>query len=343
MKTRIFVLATLTAAVAACSSIPERNTALDQARGRYHSAQGDPQVTTLAPDELRRAGESLRVAEKAWADDGTTATVNHLAYMTSQRVTIAQETASSRASQAVTAGAAADRDNMRLAVRTYEADSAKRQLVVSQENNARTITALAEADAAAERDRMRLAARTNEADVAQQQLALSRQSNAQKSAALAEADAAALRGQARIERRDARVSDLEMQLKDLNARKTERGMVVTLGDVLFDSGQARLLPEGARNMVKLAEVFKRDSHRKASIEGYTDSTGAASANYDLSGRRANAVMAELVNLGVPADRLSMQAHGSDNPAASNATAAGRQMNRRVEIVFAPQGEDISMR
>jgi outer membrane protein OmpA-like peptidoglycan-associated protein len=53
-------------------------------------------------------------------------------------------------------------------------------------------------------------------------------------------------------------------------------------------------------------------------------------------------MAALVNMGVPADRPSTQSHGADSPAASNETAAGRHMNRRVEIVFAPQGDEISM-
>ena len=229
------------------------------------------------------------------------ATVDHLAYLTVQRVTIAQDTATSRAAQAVTAGAAVERDRMRLEQRTSEADTAERQLAASQRSNARKTAELAEADAAAQRDR------------------------------------------ARVERRDARVSDLETQLKELNARKTDRGMVVTLGDVLFDTGQARLLPEGSRNMVKLADVFRQDPRRRASIEGYTDSTGNAGANIELSSRRAIAVRTALMDLGVAADRLSTQAHGAEHPAASNATAAGRQMNRRVEIVFAPQADDVSLR
>jgi outer membrane protein OmpA-like peptidoglycan-associated protein len=301
MNIRMLVLTTLAAALAACSTIPDRNIALDAARDRYNVAQRDPQVAALAPDELKRAAESLRIAEKARTDGEALGTVNHLAYMTSQRVTIAQDTAASRGAQAVTAGAAA------------------------------------------ERDRMRLAVRTNEVDVAQQRLALAQGSDARKTAELAQADAAAARDRARLERRDARVSDLEMQLADLNAKKTERGIVVTLGDVLFDSGQSRLLAAGQGNMVKLADVFRRNPQRTASIEGYTDSVGPAGANYELSGRRASAVMTALVNLGVPADRLSTKAHGEEMPAASNDTAAGRQMNRRVEIVFTPQAGDVSMK
>lgn len=134
MKTRILVVTTLTAVMAACSSVPDRNSALDQARSRYVSVQADPQINALAPDELKSAGDSLREAERALTDGLPTHTVDHLAYMTSQRVVIAQETASSRASQAITAGAAAERDRLRLSRRTLEADTAQRQLAQSQQD-----------------------------------------------------------------------------------------------------------------------------------------------------------------------------------------------------------------
>src|SRR4051812_46121033 len=96
MKTSIFVLATLAAALSACSTVPDRNVALEQARGRVQSAQGDQQVSSLAPDELKRATDSLSAADKAWNDRATLATVDHLAYMTIQRVVIAKDTASSK-------------------------------------------------------------------------------------------------------------------------------------------------------------------------------------------------------------------------------------------------------
>lgn len=280
MKARILVVATLTTALAACSSVPERNSSLDQARSRYVSAQANPQINALAPDELKSAGESLRVAEKAMTDGSPTTTVDHLAYMTAQRVVIAQETASSRASQAITTGAAAERDKLRLGMRTAEADSAQRQLVQSQQD---------------------------------------------------------------VQRSDARISSLESELKELNAKATPRGMVVTLGDVLFRTGQSQLQPASAIDLAKLADFFKRNAERTASIEGHTDSVGSASANHTLSERRANAVMTALVQLGVPADRLRTQAFGEENPTASNDNTTGRQMNRRVEIVFASQSAAISPR
>ena len=315
MNVKIFTLATLTAALAACSSIPERNGALEQARGRFDAAQSDPQVATLAPDELKRAGQALREADKASTDRSSLATVDHLAYLTMQRVVIAQDTARSRASQAVTASAAAERDKMRLALRTAEVDVAQQQLAISKQANVQTTA----------------------------ELAMAKQATAQKTSELATADAAAATEKMRMERRNAQIAELEMQLRDMNAKKTERGMVVTLGDVLFDTGQARLLPDRGGNMAKLADFFKRYPLRTASIEGYTDSVGSASANVELSGRRAAAVMTALVSMGVAADHLSTRAHGADMPAASNDTAAGRQLNRRVEIVIAPSAEEVTLR
>ena len=67
------------------------------------------------------------------------------------------------------------------------------------------------------------------------------------------------------------------------------------------------------------------------IGGYTDSTGNADANLKLSQDRANAVMAELVKLGVPAARMKAEGYGSKFPVAPNKTPAGRSKNRRIDI------------
>jgi outer membrane protein OmpA-like peptidoglycan-associated protein len=294
MRTPTIVLTAMAAALTACASVPERNSALDLAHSRFTAAQSDPQVAKLAPEAIQQAAEALRVADVAWKGKDSASKVDHLAYLAGQRVTIAQETAASRASQAITASAAADRDKARLALRTQEADTAQQRLIDSQ------------------------------------------RSDAQKTAELAKAETAAVGERARLERSAARVADLESELKDLNAKQTDRGIVITLGDVLFDSGQYRLLPGGTRDMIKIADFFKSNPQRSASIEGYTDSIGGDSANRLLSERRANAVMNALVNLGVPSDRLSTRAHGAQMPVADNGTAVGRQMNRRVEIVFAKQ-------
>ena len=174
----------------------------------------------------------------------------------------------------------------------------------------------------------------------QGQLAQSELSNTQKSIDLAAANAATQRGQASLNSKDAQLHVLELQLQELNAKQTNRGMVVTVSDVLFDSGQARLLADGNREMILLADFFKRNPERIASIEGFTDSVGSALANLDLSSRRANAVMTALLELGVPASRMSAIAFGEEMPTASNETPSGRQLNRQVEIVFAKRTENV---
>lgn len=295
---RFLLLATAAATLAACAGIPDRNLALDDARTKYNAAQTQPQLERYATEELAAAGSALQRTEKAHADRDSQTEVNHLAYLTTQRVAIAQETAAARAAQEVTAGAAAERDRMRLALRTQEADTAQRQLAASE------------------------------------------QAGARKSAELAQADRSAAEDQARLARRDARVGSLEQQLVELNAQRTERGIVVTLGDLLFDSGRSQLQAEGTRSMGKLADFMKRNPQRRAAVDGFTDSVGSESSNQTLSDQRAQAVMAALVGLGVGAERLSARGYGEGQPVAGNDTAAGRQMNRRVEVVFAPEAGDI---
>jgi outer membrane protein OmpA-like peptidoglycan-associated protein len=284
MTPRLIPLLALTGILAACSTVSDRNTDLDLARGNFNAAQREGQVTTLAPLELQQASDSLEKAQAAWNDGVPPATVSHLAYLAAQRTAIAQELASQRAFKAMVAGAASERDQMRLAQRTAEADRARNQLAMAQ------------------------------------------QSNAEKSVALAQADAAAQSSQARA-------NALALELQDLNARKTDRGLVVTLGDVLFDSGQARLAPASTAAMARLSGAMNRDTTLKAVIEGYTDSVGGAAANKDLSDRRAQAVLTALLNAGVRPAQLSTQGFGEANPVADNTTAAGRQLNRRVEITF----------
>lgn len=326
MNIRLISIVTLTAVLAACSSTPDRNNALEQARSKFETAQSNPQVTTHAADELQQAESSLRKAENAWKNREKDGAIEHLSYLATQRVAIAEETASNRASQEIISEAAAERDKVRLALRTSEADTAKQRLALSEQSNAARAAALTEAEAAAERNKARLA--------------LSEQSNAERAAALAEAEAAAERQRERASeleqaamREQERVNELEKQLKELNAKQTDRGLVVTLGDVLFDTGKSELMAQGTRNVNKLAEVLGKNPDSKILIEGHTDNVGNESYNYALAQRRADAVKSALASQGIPSDRLTTRSQGPDMPAADNSTAAGRQMNRRVEIIF----------
>ena len=107
--------------------------------------------------------------------------------------------------------------------------------------------------------------------------------------------------------------------------------VTLANEVSFDVNSAAVKPAFQPSLAKVADVLKRyDS--KMTVVGHTDSSGSDSYNQQLSERRAQAVRAELVRDGVPADRLSAAGRGESEPRADNATAAGRAQNRRVEIL-----------
>ena len=278
----------------ACNTLPARNVALDLAHSRYDQAQTQSQVAKLAPVEFKLATEALAAADQAQSSGAAIEVVDHLAYLASQRTRIAKQIAEIQQSQTLLEGATAERDRMRLAQRTQEADTAQRQLNQSQQTN----TSMAQA------------------------LVASQQDNAVQAAQL---------------------DDLGAQLRDINARKTDRGMVVTIGDLLFATGQSQLQGEGQRTMVKLAEFMQRNPQRRAVIEGFTDSVGSSTSNQALSDRRARVVMDALLNLGVANARLTTQAYGETRPIASNDNATGRQLNRRVEIVFSPEAGDLMLK
>ena len=115
--------------------------------------------------------------------------------------------------------------------------------------------------------------------------------------------------------------------------------MLTLGDVLFDTGQATLKPGAVNEVVRLAQFLDENPGRSVRIEGHTDSTGSLTTNLVLSQRRAEAVADTLAAAGVPRGRIVATGLGPDFPVASNDTAAGRQQNRRVEVVIenAPAG------
>ena len=135
---------------------------------------------------------------------------------------------------------------------------------------------------------------------------------------------------------------LKQQMAELlEAEETDRGMVLTLGDVLFDVGEASLAPGAARNIAKIATFMRNYPERVAVIEGHTDSMGEADFNLDLSRDRAFSVRDALIDAGVEATRLSTQGFGEKLPVASNDNSAGRQKNRRVEIIFPDESTKIS--
>lgn len=106
---------------------------------------------------------------------------------------------------------------------------------------------------------------------------------------------------------------------------------IVLEGVVFATGSNRLTADARQRLDRVAASLTQQAQVKAEVAGYTDSRGNAEANRRLSQRRAEAVVAYLVEKGIAADRLSARGYGQDNPIASNDNEAGRQRNRRVEL------------
>jgi len=205
---------------------------------------------------------------------------------------------------------------------------------------ARARTAMSQAQA--QREGVLLDARERDAAAAHQQALLAQQS-AQQSQAQAQASqqqAQQSAQQAQDAQQQAR--DAQKQLEDMQAKQTDRGMMLTLGNVLFDTGGDTLKPGADELVSRLSQFLQNHPDIKVRIEGHTDSIGSDSYNEALSQRRAEAVASALQSRGVPAMRIQAVGRGKSAPVAGNDTSAGRQQNRRVEIIFSDaQGQFIS--
>ncbi|HUA22949.1 MAG TPA: OmpA family protein [Steroidobacteraceae bacterium] len=145
--------------------------------------------------------------------------------------------------------------------------------------------------------------------------------------------------QTQLARQQAEQAQAELQkerqdLAALKARQTRRGLELTFAsDVLFDTASATLKPGANLQLNRLADYMRASPRTRILIEGYTDNRGSADYNEELSERRAQAVANALTTEGVDADRVQTVGRGKDFPIATNATPAGRQQNRRVDIVL----------
>jgi outer membrane protein OmpA-like peptidoglycan-associated protein len=126
----------------------------------------------------------------------------------------------------------------------------------------------------------------------------------------------------------------------LETRESARGLIVNISDVLFDFNKYTLKPGAREKMAKVSGILLAYPGLKLQLEGHTDSIGSEEYNLRLSEQRASAVRDFLVLQGVPATNVTAAGMGKAQPVASNETAAGRQQNRRVELIVS--GEPIGI-
>src|ERR1700680_2566858 len=222
--------------------------------------------------------------------------------------------------ETATAKAAADR---RESEANAQADQAESERASAERAKNEANRAKAEAQAETER----ASRERNEADAA-------------RAAALAQE--AATRAQLDQARQTAAQAEQEkMGLRDklrqqlnviLETRETARGLIVNMSDVLFETGKYSLKPGAREKLAKIGGIVLAHPGLKLAVEGHTDSVGSDEYNQKLSEQRANSVRGYLVSQGVSPDAITAIGFGKTSPVTENTTAAGRQQNRRVELV-----------
>ena len=285
---------------------------------------------TLAPDAFQKAVSSLRNADNLLAKKANRKEVIAAARDAVQTAADARAIAVQRAAQqkaaaeqaaAQAAVAAADAKQKAEAAARQQAEIQKLQ---AERDAAQAAAARAQADAArAQADAAALAAQ-QQAQAAQHQAELAQQQAkaAQDAAARSEAEKQALRA-----------ALLDQFNRVLPTTDTPRGLQVNMADVLFAFGKYELQPPAREALAKFSGIVLAHPGLHLSVEGYTDSVGSDAFNQTLSEQRASAVRDYLVQQGLDPTSITATGFGKSNPVASNDTAAGRQQNRRVEIII----------
>ena len=221
-----------------------------------------------------------------------------------------------------------------------EAQQQAQAAQAAQQKVQQTQEQLQAAQQQAQQTQQQMQAMQQQAAQAQQQLtqqAQQSQSEAEKARQAAQtAQAELAKTREELARRDAEAQQLRMQqqLAAIAATKSEtRGIVVTLPGIFFDPGKTQLKPGAKRTLGRIAEQLKANQNIRVTVEGHTDNVGKSDKNMEISEKRANAVRDFLISQGVPEDRIMATGKGEEDPVATNKTAAGRQQNRRVELII----------
>ena len=297
----------------------EARNAVDIAKS-HKAQQYAPEVFSKAESSLQLAENSLASkAEKSqiitnarqtiqFADDARALSVER---QEAERIQNEKDAAAAKAKAEADAAAAAE---------------AKRQAELTAAREAQM-----RAEAAAQSAQQKAAADAAAAKAAAEQAALqAKEQAARDEAARAQAATAALRAQ------------LLQQLNEvLQTTDTPRGLVVNMADVLFQTGKYALSQDAQLKLAKLSGIIQAHPGLNLAIEGHTDTTGSTDFNMKLSQQRADTVREFLISQGMSPDTITAKGMGQENPVADNSTAAGRKLNRRVEIIVS--GEVIGVK
>jgi outer membrane protein OmpA-like peptidoglycan-associated protein len=303
----------------ASDSFAKAEDALAQAQ-RYQSQKpGQKPVITMAREAVVRAEDSRVIAIRREQDE---------AAENERQAALARENA---------AKAQAEKEARERAQAEAEARAEAARRAQADADRAAAEKAKAEAVAAAEEAKRQMAAAERakaEADAARQAAIEQQKLLAQQAeqAKLAAEEADRLRMKAEQDQAQLRQQLLDQFNQILQTRDTARGLIVNMSDVLFDTGKYTLRPGAREKLAKVAGIILGHPGLKLEVEGHTDSVGSDEYNMKLSENRANSVRDYLVAQGINPDNVTARGFGKTMPVADNSTAAGRQQNRRVELV-----------
>ena len=211
-----------------------------------------------------------------------------------------------------------------------EAEAEANRRAQAEAERTRAEQAKAEADRArAEAERAKQEAEVARAAALEQQRLA--QAEAEK-ARLAAEQAEQMRQKAEAEKAQLRARLLRQLSAILETHDTSRGLVVNMSDVLFESAKYGLRPAARERLAKIAGILLAYPDLHLEVEGHTDAIGSDVYNQQLSEKRAGAVQQYLVQQGIPESAIAARGLGKLQPAADNSTSAGRQQNRRVELI-----------
>jgi len=291
---------------------------LDQAEDYYRRKQGMGPIGTVAREASQTAEEARVMTLKAEEDE---------------RVQRDKDAARKRAEDAE---AEAQRQQQEAATQqraAAQAQAAAQQAEATAQTEAQQRQEADAARTAAEQAKAQADEARQQADQARQQAEAAQQQAAQQAQAADQA-----RQQAEAQTAQLRARLLQQLNQVLQTRDTARGLIVSMPDVLFDTGKANLRPAARERLAKVAGILLAYPDIRVEIDGYTDSTGTLAFNEKLSQERAAGVESYLAQEGVAGTSMTTQGFGPSDPIASNSTSAGRQQNRRVEMVVS--GESI---
>jgi len=300
------------AAKYASDSYTKADAALQQALRYQTQKPGQKPVITMAREACLRAEDARVIAIRAERQEAAD---------NERQATLARESAAqAKAQQEAQQRAVAEAD--RAAAERAKAEAIAASQVAERDRRISEQAKLAAEQAKNEADAARQAA------IAEQQRLAAETGRARQAAA----DAEAMRAKAEQDQIKLRAQLLEQFNQILQTTETARGLIVNMSDVLFDTGRYTLKPGAREKLAKLSGLILGHPGLKIAVEGYTDSVGSDEYNLRLSENRANAVREFLVQESLNPDFITAQGFGKTSPVADNSTAAGRQRNRRVQMV-----------